>query len=97
LENLAYNLSNRLNFLKKMALEPCKVCGSLTSTEEEICMICGHPRKGRKVATWVKFVAYFLILIFGLPLILSFFYKIDFEEFQRQRKHFDNTEITLIS
>lgn len=79
-----------------MTLEHCKVCGSLTITESEICLICGYPRKGRTMPRWVKFVAFFLVLIFTLPVILSFFYKIDFEEFKRRKKHFEPTEITSI-
>lgn len=80
-----------------MALTHCKVCGSLTSTEEEICMICGYPRQGKKMPIWVKWVAYLLILIFGLPLILSFCNQIDFEEFQRKKKRFQNPEITFLT
>ena len=78
-----------------MALEPCRVCGSLTSTEEEICMICGYPRKGRQKSIWIKWVAYFLILLFGLPLILSLFYQFDLEQFKRRRKRIDHQEIEV--
>jgi hypothetical protein len=80
-----------------MALEPCKVCGSLTSTEEEICLVCGYPRRGRKVAVWMKLVAYFLVLIFAVPIILSFFYKFNFEEFERRRKRIDTPETIVIN
>jgi putative Mn2+ efflux pump MntP len=80
-----------------MALTHCKVCGSLTSAETEICMICGYPRQGKKIPIWVKWVAYFLILIFGLPLILSFFWQSNFEEFQRKKKRFQYPETTAFS
>ena len=78
-----------------MALEPCKVCGSLTTTEEEICIICGYPRKGRSIKKWVRWVAYFLILIFGVPLILNLLLNINWDEFKRRRKRIDNPEITV--
>lgn len=58
---------------KKMALEPCKVCGSLTSTNDEICMICGYPAKGRPKAIWFKWIALILALAIGLPLIIATF------------------------
>ena len=54
-----------------MALEPCKVCGSLTSTEEEICMICGYPAKGRPQSLWLKWMALILAVFIGLPLVIG--------------------------
>ncbi|MEQ9238559.1 hypothetical protein [Coleofasciculus sp. E2-BRE-01] len=56
-----------------MALEPCKVCGSLTSTNDEICMICGYPAKGRPKTIWLKWIALILALAIGLPLIIATF------------------------
>ena len=78
-----------------MALENCKVCGSLTTTEEEICIICGHPRKGRKIPKWAIWVAYFLVLVLGIPLIANFFFNINWEEFKRRKKRIDNPEVTV--
>ncbi|NEQ71536.1 MAG: hypothetical protein F6J86_29750 [Symploca sp. SIO1B1] len=54
-----------------MALEPCKVCGSLTSTEEEICIICGYPAKGRPKSRWLKWMALILAVLIGLPLVIG--------------------------
>ncbi|NES25317.1 MAG: hypothetical protein F6K41_42085 [Symploca sp. SIO3E6] len=54
-----------------MALEPCKVCGSLTSTEEEICIICGYPAKGRPKSLWLKWMALILAMLIGLPLVIG--------------------------
>ncbi|MBE9127705.1 MULTISPECIES: hypothetical protein [unclassified Coleofasciculus] len=54
-----------------MALEPCKVCGSLTSTNEEICMICGYPAQGRPKSVWFKWIALILAVIIGLPVVIG--------------------------
>ncbi len=52
-----------------MALEPCKVCGSLNSSEADICLSCGYPTKGRKRATIFQWVAVALVIAFSLPLL----------------------------
>ena len=46
-----------------MALEKCKVCGSLTSTNDEICMICGYPAKGRPSSGFWKWIALGLVVV----------------------------------
>lgn len=57
-----------------MALEACKVCGSLTSTNEEICMICGHPAKGNHKSIWFRWIAIILAVSICLPLVIGFIY-----------------------
>lgn len=56
-----------------MALEPCKVCGTLNSSEAEICLSCGYPTKGRKQPIIFQYTAIALALVFALPLLLSSF------------------------
>ncbi len=56
---------------KKMALEPCKVCGTLNSSEEEICLSCGYPTKGRKRPAIFQIAAIILVLAFSVPLIIT--------------------------
>ena len=52
-----------------MSLEPCKVCGALNSSEEEICLSCGFPTKGRKRPVIFQIAAVVLLLAFLIPLI----------------------------
>lgn len=52
-----------------MSLEPCKVCGVLNSSEEEICLSCGFPTKGRKRPLIFQVAAVVLVLAFLIPLI----------------------------
>lgn len=54
-----------------MALEPCKECGTLNSTEAEICLACEYPTKGRARSNWLKWIAIGLALLFGLPIIIE--------------------------
>lgn len=54
-----------------MALEPCKVCGTLNSSEEEICLSCGYPTKGRKRPAIFQIAAIILVLAFSVPLIMT--------------------------
>ncbi|EDX74054.1 hypothetical protein MC7420_5934 [Coleofasciculus chthonoplastes PCC 7420] len=49
------------------------MCGSLTSTNDEICMICGYPAKGHPKTIWLKWIALILALAIGLPLIIATF------------------------
>lgn len=53
-----------------MALVPCKECGTLNSSEAEICLSCEYPVKGRPKTNWVKSLALLLALIFVIPLAL---------------------------
>ncbi|MEM1392860.1 MAG: hypothetical protein AAF316_12530 [Cyanobacteria bacterium P01_A01_bin.80] len=54
-----------------MSLEPCKVCGALNSSEEEICLSCGFPTKGRKRPVVFQIAAIVLVLAFLIPLITT--------------------------
>ncbi len=54
-----------------MSLEPCKVCGTLNSSEEEICLSCGYPTKGRKRPVIFQIAAIILVLAFLVPLIAT--------------------------
>ena len=54
-----------------MSLEPCKVCGTLNSSEEEICLSCGYPTKGRKRPIVFQIAAIILVLAFLVPLIAT--------------------------
>ncbi|MBE9212330.1 hypothetical protein IQ247_06345 [Plectonema cf. radiosum LEGE 06105] len=56
-----------------MSLEPCKVCGVLNSSEEEICLSCGYPTKGRKRPIIFKITAIIVVLALLLPLIITLF------------------------
>ena len=53
-----------------MALVPCKECGTLNSSETEICLSCEYPVLGRPKTNWVKSLALLLALIFVIPLAL---------------------------
>jgi len=46
-----------------MALVPCKECGTLNSSEAEICLSCEYPVKGRPKTNWVKWFAGLLALM----------------------------------
>ncbi len=54
-----------------MSLQPCKVCGALNSSEEEICLSCGFPTKGRKRPVIFQIAAIILVLTFLIPLITT--------------------------
>ncbi len=51
-----------------MALVPCKECGTLNSSEAEICLSCEYPVKGRPKTNWVKWFAGLLALMLVIPL-----------------------------
>jgi uncharacterized paraquat-inducible protein A len=53
-----------------MALVPCKECGTLNSSEAEICLSCEYPIKGRPKTNWFKWVALLLALMLVIPLAL---------------------------
>jgi uncharacterized paraquat-inducible protein A len=53
-----------------MALVPCKECGTLNSSEAEICLSCEYPVKGRTRTNWFKWIALLLALMLGVPLAL---------------------------
>ena len=53
-----------------MALVPCKECGTLNSSEVEICLSCEYPVKGRPKTNWLKGLALLLALILVIPLAL---------------------------
>ena len=53
-----------------MALVPCKECGTLNSSEAEICLSCEYPVKGRPKTNWFKWFALLLVLILVIPLAL---------------------------
>lgn len=56
-----------------MALEPCKVCGSLNSDQAEICLSCGYPTQGRKRPAVFQWAAILVVLIIAIPLLSSLF------------------------
>lgn len=56
-----------------MTLVTCRVCGSETSDQEEICMICGYPWQGRNRTRWWKIVAWGMAVMFLLFFLLSLF------------------------
>ncbi|MGB8699595.1 MAG: hypothetical protein WCD18_09285 [Thermosynechococcaceae cyanobacterium] len=64
-----------------MALVPCKECGTLNSSEAEICLSCEYPIKGRSKSHGLRWVALFLALMLGLPLAI---YAIDLFKSQMQ-------------
>ncbi len=51
-----------------MALIPCKECGTLNSSEAEICLSCEYPVKGRPKTNWFKWLALLLALTLAIPL-----------------------------
>ena len=54
-----------------MALVPCKVCGSLNSDQEEICLSCGYPTQGRKRPVIFQIAAIVIVLAFVTPALLT--------------------------
>ena len=54
-----------------MALEPCKVCGSLNSDQAEICLSCGYPTQGRKRPLIFQIAAIIIVLAFVTPALLT--------------------------
>ncbi|NJK41372.1 MAG: hypothetical protein HC934_08495 [Acaryochloridaceae cyanobacterium SU_2_1] len=57
-----------------MALEPCRVCGTLNSTEAEICLSCEFPTKGRRRPIIYQWAALGLFLVLTVPLFIVFIY-----------------------
>lgn len=54
-----------------MALEPCRVCGTLNSTETEICLSCEFPTKGRRRPAIFQWAAIGLFVLFTIPVIMT--------------------------
>lgn len=54
-----------------MALEPCRVCGALNSTEAEICLSCEFPTKGRRRPIIFQVAAMGLFVLFIVPLVMT--------------------------
>lgn len=52
-----------------MALEPCKVCGTLNAEGTEICLSCGYPTKGDKRPAIFRWTAIALAFCFALPFL----------------------------
>lgn len=75
-----------------MSLEPCKVCGTLNSSEEEICLSCGFPTKGRKRPVIFQIAAILLVLAFVIPLISILFNLI---KLQQQPQPSNTTQTSL--
>ncbi|MEB3219442.1 MAG: hypothetical protein VKN72_24845 [Nostocales cyanobacterium 94392] len=75
-----------------MSLEPCKVCGVLNSSEEEICLSCGYPTKGRKRPIIFQIAAIILVSAFVIPLIITLFNLI-----KPQQKHQPSTTTKIES
>ncbi len=74
-----------------MALEPCKVCGSLTSMEVETCPHCGFPPTGRKrspIFVWtgriLVFVVIFSLVMSVFGLLRAYFFAPPNPPFERQ-------------
>lgn len=53
-----------------MALEPCNVCGTLNSSNADICLSCGYPTKGQKRSSVYQWVA-IALLIAMVSMIIS--------------------------
>lgn len=75
-----------------MSLEPCKVCGVLNSSEEEICLSCGFPTKGRKRPVIFQIAAIIVLLAFILPLIATL---INLIKPQQKQQPSTNTQTSL--
>ena len=45
-----------------MALEPCRVCGTLNSKNADVCLSCGHPINGRRRSPVYQWAAIILLL-----------------------------------
>ncbi len=54
-----------------MALEPCRVCGVLNSTDAEICLSCEFPTKGRRRPAIFQWAAIGLFVLFTIPLVMT--------------------------
>ncbi|WP_299410344.1 hypothetical protein [Acaryochloris sp. IP29b_bin.148] len=54
-----------------MALEPCRVCGTLNSSEAEICLSCEFPTKGRRRPAIFQWAAVGLFALFTIPLVMT--------------------------
>ncbi len=54
-----------------MALEPCKVCGTLNSREVEICLSCGYPTKGRPQTLIFRWIAIGLVMLLTVPVVIG--------------------------
>ena len=54
-----------------MALVPCKTCGTLNSSDAEICLSCEYPIAGRPRPAIFKWAALGLFLIFIIPILLN--------------------------
>ncbi|MGL5077128.1 MAG: hypothetical protein ACRDBG_15065 [Waterburya sp.] len=52
-----------------MALEPCKVCGTLNAEGTEICLSCGYPTQGNKRPAIFRWTAIALAICFALPFL----------------------------
>lgn len=53
-----------------MALVPCNVCGTLNSSEAEICLSCEYPIKGRRRPVIFQWAAFLLLI----PFVMSALY-----------------------
>ena len=54
-----------------MALVPCKVCGTLNSSEAEICLSCEYPIKGRRRPVVFQWAGIILAVAFTIPLLMG--------------------------
>jgi uncharacterized paraquat-inducible protein A len=50
-----------------MSLVPCRECGVLNSSEAEICLSCEFPIKGRPKTNTLRWVAFLLAALLGVP------------------------------
>ena len=62
-----------------MALVPCKVCGSLNSEQEEICLSCGYPTQGRKRPLIFQLAAIIIVLALVIPALSTAIYWIQLQ------------------
>lgn len=54
-----------------MTLVPCKVCGTLNSSEAEICLSCEYPITGRRRPAIFQWAAIALALTLTIPLLMG--------------------------
>ena len=54
-----------------MALVPCKVCGTLNSSDVDICLSCEFPITGRRRPVIFQWAGFVLAFIFSIPLLLG--------------------------
>jgi hypothetical protein len=59
-----------------MALEPCRVCGALNSTETEICLSCEFPTKGRRRPAIFQWAAMGVVIVLTIPLLMVLFHRV---------------------